>query len=48
MNVTSAFENVCGAGKPLQVIDELLVADLLVAARSVAAKLGELGPVANE
>lgn len=29
-------------------IDERLVADLLVAARAVAAKLGELGPVANE
>jgi hypothetical protein len=29
-------------------IDERLVADLLVAGRAVAAKLGELGPVANE
>jgi hypothetical protein len=29
-------------------IDERLVTDLLVAARTVAAKLGELGPVANE
>jgi hypothetical protein len=30
------------------VIDERLVADLLVAALAVAAKLSELGPVANE
>ena len=29
-------------------LDERLVADLLVAALAVAAKLGELGPVANE
>jgi hypothetical protein len=29
-------------------LDERLVADLLVAARAVAAKLGELGPAANE
>ena len=29
-------------------LDERLVADLLVAARAVAAKLGELGPVAND